>query len=225
MPLEALQTLHELLPRFSLRIPNPCPEDHNQEVQMAEAATKVREQAQEVTSKATEVTSKATDQVRNQVDQRSTDLGQKVASTATDIRAVGDHLREQGKDQPAKLAERAAHHVERAGAWLRDSDSDRILNDAEDFGRRKPWAVAAGGLAMGMFAARFLKASSSKRYQQRSQLAPASSGIRQGSGHAPGLGGPAIDGREPTPVDVTHQTPPAAATTPAPPSSVAQGLA
>jgi hypothetical protein len=218
MPLEALQTLHELLPRFSLRIPNPCPEEHNQEVQMAEAATKVREQAQEVTSK-------ATDQVRTQVDQRSTDLGQKVASTATDIRAVGDHLREQGKDQPAKLADRAAHHVERAGAWLRDSDSDRILHDAEDFGRRKPWAVGVGGLAMGMVAARFLKASSSKRYQQRGQLAPASNGIRQGSGHAPGLGGPAIDGREPTPVDVTHQTPPAATTTPAPPSSVAQGLA
>jgi hypothetical protein len=177
---------------------------------MDETATDVREQAQETASKATE-------KVRSQVDQRSTDAGEKVASTATDIRSIGDHLRDQGKDQPAKLVDQAAHQVERAGTWLRESDSDRILNDVEEFGRRKPWAFAVGGLAMGMFAARFLKASSSQRYQR--QLTSASSGIRSGSGDGQGFGDPTMYGRESPPVDITRQTPPPTTTTPAPPPS------
>jgi hypothetical protein len=131
---------------------------------MAETATEVREQAQE---KAQQVASKASDQARTQVDQRSTELGERARSTADDIRTVGQQLREQGKEQPAKLAEQAAGHVERAGNWLRDSDSDRLLSDVEDFGRRQPWAFALGGLALGIAASRFLKASSTQRYQQR----------------------------------------------------------
>lgn len=181
---------------------------------MDETATDVRERAQEATSK-------ATDKVRAQVDQRSTDIAEKVASAATDIRSVGDHLREQGKDPPAELADRAAQQVERAGTWLRKSDSDRILHDVEDFGRRKPWAFAVGGLAMGMVAARFLKASSTKRYQRRQFTSP-SNGIPSGSGHAPGSDDPAMYERGAARLDVTRQTPPAAPTTtpPAPLSTI-----
>ena len=42
-----------------------------------------------------------------------------------------------------------------------------MLEDVEDFGRQRPWAVLAGGAAVGILAARFLKASSRNRYQQR----------------------------------------------------------
>jgi hypothetical protein len=133
---------------------------------MAETATEVREQAQE---KAQEAKTKASDQARTQIDQRSTDLGERVHSTAGDIRTVSQQLREQGKDQPARVADQAAGHVERVGSWLRDSDSDKLLSDVEDFGRSKPWAFAVGGLVLGVAAARFLKASSSQRYEQRSQ--------------------------------------------------------
>ena len=83
------------------------------------------------------------------------------------MRSVGEQLREQGKDQPAKLAEQAADRAERLGSYLKESDADRILGDVEDFGRRRPWAVIAGGVALGLVASRFLKASSSDRYQQR----------------------------------------------------------
>jgi len=107
--------------------------------------------------------------VKTQVDQRSTDAGAKVGGFASDVRSVGDGLREQGKDQPAKLAEQAADRAERLGDYLQSSDADRILGDIEDFGRRQPWAVIAGGMALGLVASRFLKASSSDRYEQRSQ--------------------------------------------------------
>jgi hypothetical protein len=132
--------------------------------QVKDKATEVAGQAQE---KAQQAAGQARDQVRSQIDQRSTDAGQKVSAQGSDLRAVGDQLREQGKDGPAKLADQAAHHVERAGSWLSESDADKILHDVEDAARQNPWAVVAGGIALGFAASRFLKASSSERYQAR----------------------------------------------------------
>jgi hypothetical protein len=134
------------------------------------AAGQVKEQAaqqaEQVKQQAEQATGQAKGRLREQVDQRSTQAGERAASTAQDVRSVAEELRKQGKDQPAKVAEQAADRIERAGGYLKESDADRILSDIEDFGRRKPWAVALGGLALGFAASRFLKASSSRRYEQ-----------------------------------------------------------
>lgn len=117
--------------------------------------------------------------MRTEVDARSTQAGEQVSSQASDIRSVAETLREQGKDQPAKLAEQAADRAERLGGYLQESDADRILRDVEDFARQRPWAVVAGGVALGFAASRFLKASSTDRYnaggstQPRTSPAPA----------------------------------------------------
>jgi hypothetical protein len=145
--------------------------------QVHEAAGQAKDKAQEAAGQARQ---QASDKVREQVDQRSTQAGEQVASTAGDLRSVGEQLRSQGKDTPARLAEQAAERSERLGSYLRDSDSDRILNDVEDFARRQPWAVVAGGLALGFAASRFLKASSSDRYK-----ASQGSGNIASNGHSP----------------------------------------
>jgi hypothetical protein len=130
-----------------------------------------QEKAQEVREKAGEqmrgATGQARDRVRDQVDERSTQMGQQVQTQAGDLRTVADQLREQGKDGPARMVEQVADRAERAGSWLTESDADRILSEVEDFARRKPWAVAVGGLMLGFAASRMLKASSSQRYEQR----------------------------------------------------------
>jgi ATPase subunit of ABC transporter with duplicated ATPase domains len=113
--------------------------------------------------KAQEVAGEARGRVREQVDQRSTQAGEQVRTHADSLRSVSDSLREQGQDQPAKLADQAAERLEQAGGWLADSDADRILSDVEGFARKNPWAVMAGGLAMGFAASRMLKASSDAR--------------------------------------------------------------
>jgi hypothetical protein len=138
--------------------------DQGTTAQAKDKASEVAGQAQE---KAQEAAGQARDKVRTQVDQRSTEAGEKVRSQASDLRSVGEQLRQQGKDQPAKVADQAADRIERVGRWLTESDADRILDDVEDFGRRNPWAVAAGGLALGFAASRFLKASSTDRYRGR----------------------------------------------------------
>jgi ElaB/YqjD/DUF883 family membrane-anchored ribosome-binding protein len=129
------------------------------------------------TDQAKEKAQRAADQartaVRSQVNQRSTDAGERVHDFAADARTIAVELRRQGKDQPAKLADQAADRVDRLGDYLRRSDADHILQDIEDFGRRQPWAVIAGGVALGVIASRFLKASSSSRYEQRRIQLPA----------------------------------------------------
>jgi ElaB/YqjD/DUF883 family membrane-anchored ribosome-binding protein len=128
----------------------------------ANGPSSTTEQAKE---KAQEGAQQAKRGLRDQVDQRSTTAGERVSSMAGDARSVADELRNQGKEQPAKLAEQAAQRAESLGNYLQRSDGDTILRDAEDFSRQRPWAVIAGGLALGFAASRFLKASSSRRYE------------------------------------------------------------
>jgi hypothetical protein len=131
------------------------------------AADQAKEKADQAKEKAQQAAGKAKNRLATEVDTRSTQAGEQLRSTAGDVRSVAGELRGQGKDKPADLAEKAAERVERLGDYLHRSDGDRLLSDAEDFARSRPWAVAVGGLLAGFAASRFLKASSDRRYQAR----------------------------------------------------------
>ena len=161
-----------------------------------QAKEKVQETAQQAAGQ-------ARGQIRKQVDERSTQAGEQVSSTADDVRSVAQQLREQGKEGPAKLAEQAAERAERLGSYLKQADGEAILRDVEDFGRKQPWAVMAGGLAAGFLASRFLKASSSRR----AATDPTPSAQRTGTNGATPPAGSA---------PLTVPVPPATATAPAP---------
>ena len=184
-----------------------------------EVAGQAKEQAAQAAGQAKSTVST---QVRTQVDQRSTQVGEQVSSQASDIRTVAESLREQGKDKPAQLAEQAASRIEGVGSYLTQSNADRILHDVEDFARQKPTVVIGGGVLLGFLASRFLKASSSERYQTRAQQLPntttrpqyttpapvgtpgtgneLSGGVTPGTGaYEDRLGGPAGAGIPPTP--------------------------
>jgi hypothetical protein len=151
--------------------------------------------ADQAREKAQEVGSQARDRVREQVDQRSTQAGEQAGSAAQALRQASDRLRQEGNEPAAKGIEKVADRVESAGGWLRDSDGDAILRDVEDFGRRNPLAVVAGGLVLGFAASRLLKASSRRRYEATS-----------GNGSAlPRTGSPTTPGVPPT----TTSQPPA----------------
>jgi len=128
-------------------------------------ADQVRDKAQLAQDKTRGALGQARGRLRDQVDQRSTQAGDQVQSAAQDVRKVAEQLRGQGKDTPARVAEQVADRAESFGSYLRDADGERLLGDAEAVARRQPWLVAAGGLALGFVASRFLKASSSRRYQ------------------------------------------------------------
>ena len=145
------------------------------------------EQVQQVAGQAKEQVRNVAGQAKTQVDERSTQAGQKVTEHAGDLRSVAEHLRREGKDQPARLAEQAAERVEAAGSWLTESDADKILREVEDFGRRRPWAVIGAGVAIGVAASRMLKAGSAQRYETgRTSAWPAAPrGLPEGTGLQP----------------------------------------
>ena len=141
--------------------------------QAQEKSQEAMVQAQE---KAQEAATRAKGKLREQLDQRSTQAADQINSQASDLRSVSDLLREQGKEGPANAADRLAGYAEKVGGYLREKDSDSLLADAEDFGRRQPWAVSAAALALGFAAARFLKASSGERYSARYPSSATASG-------------------------------------------------
>jgi hypothetical protein len=129
----------------------------------------VKEKAQVAQDKARGAMGQARGRMSEQVDQRSTQAGERIAGTASDVRSIAEQLRNQGKDAPATLAEQVASQADRVGDYLKEASGDRILRDVEDFARRQPMLVAAAGLALGFAASRFLKASSSRRYESSYQ--------------------------------------------------------
>jgi hypothetical protein len=131
--------------------------------QVGDTAAEVQEKARET---AQEARVKAGDRVREEVDTRSTQAGEQTRSMAQAIRRSGEQLRSEQKETPAKLLEGSADRAERLGSYLEQSSGDDLLRDVEDFARRQPWLVAAGAFALGLAASRFLKASSSRRYQE-----------------------------------------------------------
>ncbi len=98
--------------------------------------------------------------VSDEVDRRSTAAGQQISSTADHMKSIADQLRGDDFGRPAaRYVDQGAAALEQFGQYLRDSDSDRLMTDAESFGRQRPWAVIVAGLAVGLAASRMLKAS------------------------------------------------------------------
>jgi hypothetical protein len=153
---------------------------------MPETQEKAREVAGQAQDKAREAAGQARGRATQEVDRRSTQAGEQVSSSASDARSVADELRKQGKDTPARYVEQAADRAERLGGYLQESDGDRILRDVEDFARRNPWAVAAGGMVLGFAASRMLKASSGERY--RSSVSAEGNGMPVAPGEPVGHG-------------------------------------
>jgi hypothetical protein len=145
------------------------------------------EQAQETVSAGVEqARSSAGSLIRSQVDERSTQLADQLHGAVQALRHAGQTMEEEGTPG-TQLVDRAATHVERTARYLSQSDGRRLLNDLEGLGRRNPWAMIGGGIALGLVGARFLKASSSRRYEEyRSTYYQRSSAPRQLSSTEPG---------------------------------------
>jgi len=129
----------------------------------------VRDKAEVAQDKTRGALGQARGRLGDQVDQRSTQAGERVAGTASDVRSIAEELRNQGKDAPANLAEQVASQADRVGDYLKEASAERLLRDVEDLARRQPMLVAAGGLVLGFAASRFMKASSSRRYESGSE--------------------------------------------------------
>jgi hypothetical protein len=126
---------------------------------------RVGEGAQQIQEKASDAKVKTREQLRQQVDSRSTQAGEQITKTGSALRQTAQQLRGDQQEQPARILEGVAERTDRFGRYLTETDGDRMLRDVERIARQRPWLVAGGGALLGFLAARFTKASSSRRYE------------------------------------------------------------
>jgi ElaB/YqjD/DUF883 family membrane-anchored ribosome-binding protein len=147
----------------------------------AEVVDTAKQAAQEQVDHARE---KGRSALRDQVDRRSTNIGGQAHTLADSLRHSASQMRAEGDPRKARyagFADQGAERLERLGGYLTDADADEILGKAEDLARRQPWLIAGAGVLVGIAAARFMKASSSERYQSRLSTTGALQPARVGS--------------------------------------------
>ena len=130
-----------------------------------QAKERLGEGAQQIQERASEARVRTRERLRTQIDTRSNETGEQMTSTAGALRQTAQRLRTEQREPQAKVLEQIAERAERFGRYLTETDGDRMLRDVERMARRRPWLVAGGGTVLGFLAARFTKASSSRRYE------------------------------------------------------------
>lgn len=177
-----------------------------------QASEALQDKAQEVSQQLRRSSGQAQQRAMQEVTTRSRQAGEQVEAAGRALRSSAEQLRSEGRDTGIGAIEQAAGKLDQLAEYLKTSDGERILGDLEDFGRRQPWAVILGGIAIGFAASRFLKASSGRRYETRRAPAPRlptdgqaaprpappspAAGIAPGAGSAaPGVAGPGVDER------------------------------
>ena len=103
--------------------------------------------------------------VSDRLDTASSQAGGQLIDISGALRQTGEQLRAEGKEQPAKVVEAVSDRTDQLARYLSDKRSNEILDDVERLGRTRPWLAIAGGLAVGVAAARLLKASGRHRFQ------------------------------------------------------------
>jgi ElaB/YqjD/DUF883 family membrane-anchored ribosome-binding protein len=114
--------------------------------------------------KASELRVQGSLRLRDQLDQRSSQAGSQVQSLSQVLRRSGEELHTQGNDGAARATDWAGERAERLGSYLEQTSGEELFRDVEAFTRRRPWMLAGLGLLAGVAAARFMKASSDRRY-------------------------------------------------------------
>jgi ElaB/YqjD/DUF883 family membrane-anchored ribosome-binding protein len=139
------------------------------------------------------------EQLRTQINTRSSQAGEQITSAAGAIRKTSSQLRVEGNESVAKVIDGVADRGQRLGSYLSRADGDQILRDVEDIARKQPWLFVGGSAVVGFLASRFMKASSSGRYQgsARSSAPPRSGADGSSSAGYISPAGPAVPALSP----------------------------
>lgn len=191
---------------------------------MSEHGQQMKQEMGEVVGTAKEQVVELRDTARTRIteeaDRRRTELGTGTRRIADSTRETGRQLRDEGKDLPAMLIDRAATGLDRAAEYLESTDSEQMWRDVRDAGRRMPWLFVAAGMAVGFAASRMIKAAGNDdRWSGQRPIMQGSLGSGEDLERAQRTAGPALG------TDVTRlpDAPSGAGTTWAPGTAGATG--
>jgi YHS domain-containing protein/ElaB/YqjD/DUF883 family membrane-anchored ribosome-binding protein len=105
--------------------------------------------------------SRARSRIQSVITDRKDKAAERIGTVSSAFRTVSQQLRDQNQEAIARYAERTADNVDQVSAYLQQHDAEQILNEAEDFVRRRPALLIGSAFAAGFLMARFLKSSRS----------------------------------------------------------------
>lgn len=123
----------------------------------AQTQEKVQQTAQQASTTAARY-------IREQTETRGQQAAEELRHVANALRRSSHALHADGNTTAARGIEQVTNRIEGLGGYLGGTQGDQMLRDLETFGRRKPWGMIGLGIGVGLAASRFLKASSSRRY-------------------------------------------------------------
>lgn len=131
----------------------------------------VTEQVKQGTQQAVQQTQQAAGQVTESAKQGAVSYADSQKQTATQgLHSVADALRDTGSNLQSKnqaplgkYANTAADKVEGFAGYLEQTPVQNLIRDAEEFARQHSTLFLGGAMALGVAAARFIKASSSSQ--------------------------------------------------------------
>jgi ElaB/YqjD/DUF883 family membrane-anchored ribosome-binding protein len=123
----------------------------------------LKEQAADLGRKATQgakqVASQAQSQAQSKLERGKADAAITLSSVATTLLNSGIQLRDEQQAVAGEYVERAARQIERAAHFVQTADLREVVDQVEDFARRRPAVFIGSAFAAGLLAARFLKSS------------------------------------------------------------------
>jgi hypothetical protein len=119
-------------------------------------------------------------EIMNQVQQQAgTQFAQQKDNAATDLSHVVQAVRRFGESlageqggpiarYAAEYGDKAAASLERFSTYIREQDPKQLLNDVQNFGRRRPALLIGGAFLLGFAGARLIKSSMEQSSQHQS---------------------------------------------------------
>jgi hypothetical protein len=115
-----------------------------------------------------QVQQRAGSQINRQKDNAATELSQ-VANT---VRRIRETLSGEDNGTLARYAadytDKAANSIERLSNYIREQEPKQLLNDVQNFGRRRPALLLGGAFLLGFAGARLIKSSMDMGSEQQS---------------------------------------------------------
>lgn len=149
-----------------------------------QAKHQTQEFAHQARRQADELASRGSEQVKSQLANQKHQAAQRMMPIQTALRETAQQLRKQDQVSMGLYADRAAGQVERFSGYLRETDVDQMVGEAQGIARRRPALFLGSAVTLGFLAARFLKSSSREEASAgdgstATDGAPPSQGIRE----------------------------------------------
>jgi hypothetical protein len=139
------------------------------DVQRGSSPPTLKDQAADLGRKAgrgvRQAANEAQAQAESRIDRGKRDAAMTLTSVASRLRESGSQLRSSdSQDFAGEYVERAAEQIERIARYVDSADLREVVDQVEDFARRRPAVFIGGAFAAGLLAARFIKSSRASRF-------------------------------------------------------------